>query len=167
MFLWELKVCDMKLVFGVIDAPYQNAPSKRQRKARAGTVTTGDVAGWLENKYHVMESFWELHKDEVVGDLENAIVGAFESVVMGAPPSLDPFGSGTSKVEDRFKQFLSTGEMDRLGYPGVPTQAAIDRASGKRRSARFKRRRGKPSGGAPVSFIDTGLFQTSSKVWIE
>lgn len=156
----------MKLVFGVVDVPYQNARSKRQRKVRAGTVTTGDVAGWLENKYHVMESFWELHKDEIVGDLENAIVGSFESLMMGAPPSLDPFGSGTSKAEDRFKQFLSTGEMDHLGI-GLPTQAALDRASGKRRSARFKKRRGKPSGGAPVSFIDTGLYQTSAKVWIE
>lgn len=152
------------LHLGVVDVPYAQAPSPRQRKPRAGTVTTGDVAGWLETKYHVMEIFYEEHQGDVAGDLENSLQGAIESVLMGAPAGrLDPFGGATSKIEDRFRKFLDDGEMEKLGYPGVPTQAALDRKAGKRRSPRFKRR--KP--GTGVSFIATGLYQSSFKSWME
>lgn len=153
----------MKLVLGVIDLPYSEPPSKGQKKATAGTVTTGDVAGFLENRYHIMESFYELHGQEIADDLAESMQGTLESLMMGAPASIDPFGSATSQIDDRFKQFLSTGEMETLGYPGVPTQAALDRRSGKRRSARFKRRRPGPG----TSFIDSGLYQSSFKSWID
>jgi hypothetical protein len=157
----------VKLVLGVTDIPYVQKPSPRQRKIRGGTVTTGDVAGFLEDRYHVMEVFARENETKIAGYLEDGLRGSLESLLMGAPPSLDPFGSGTAKIEERFKNFLSLGEMDALGYPGVPTQAAINRASGKRRSARFKRRRGPATNVAPVSFVDTGLFSSSFKAWID
>jgi hypothetical protein len=81
---------------------------------------------------------------------------------MGAPAGIDPYGGATSEIEDRFKQFLSTGVMETLGFPGVPTQAALDRRAGKKRSGRFKKKR--PSTG--VSFIDTGLYQSSFRAWM-
>lgn len=156
------------LHLGVIDIPYARPPAKRPRrraKTIAGTQTTGDVAEWLENKYHVMEIFFETHKDDVVAPaLENSVQGAIESLMMGAPIALDPFGSAASAIEDRMKQFIVMGEMDAMGYPGVPTQAARDRASGKRRSSRFKNRR---ATGAAVSFYDTGLYESSMKAWVD
>jgi hypothetical protein len=66
-----------------------------------------------------------------------------------------------AEIEERFKDFLSLQEMDKLGVPGVPTEAAK-----KGKSSRFKRRRSK--GGAPrPSFIDTGLYQSSFKAWVD
>jgi hypothetical protein len=154
----------MILHLGVGDVPYNQAPSPRQKKPRAGTVTTGDVAGWLENRYHVMEIFYLENQAFVAAALEDGLQGALESLLQGASPRHDPFGSGTSKIEDRFKQFLSLGEIDKLGIPGVPTQAAKDRASGKVRSPRFKNKR---ATGAAVSFIASGLYQTSFKAWVD
>jgi hypothetical protein len=157
------------LHLGVIDVPYATAPPAarrgRRRKVTASTVTTGDVATWLENRYHVMEIYYETHKDDVVAPaIENALQGAIESVMMGAPPTLDPFGSATSEIEDRMKQFIVMGEMDTLGFPGVPTQAAKDRASGKKRSLRFKNRKATE---AAVSFYDSGNYESSMKAWVD
>jgi len=153
------------LHLGVNDIPYNEPPpsgKRRRKKIAAGTQTTGDVAEILEAKYHIFENFWELHKENIAGDLEDGLAGALESLLMGAPTSLDVFGSATSKIGDRFKKFLSEGEMEKIGYPGVPTQAALDRRSGKKRSARFKRARP----GTGVSFIDSGLYSASSLAWI-
>lgn len=148
------------LHLGVVDVPYVRAPSNRRKrgKVRAGTVTTGDVATWLENRYQVMETFVQLHEADMARDLEDSLSGSLESFLMGAPVSLDPLGGATSKIEDRFKQFLSQAEIEKLGRPGVPTQAAL---AGK--SSRFKGKRGKRR----PSFIDTGLYQSSMKVWVD
>lgn len=152
------------LNLGVVDVPYVLAP-KRRSKTTAGTVTTGQVAEWLENRYHILEHFWQLHGAEVASDLEESFTGALESLMMGAPVGADPYAAASSAIEDRMKKFIIEGEMDALGYPGIPTQAAKDRASGRRRSSRFKRRRG--TGQRPVSFYDTGLYQSSLKAWVD
>jgi hypothetical protein len=153
------------LHLGVADIPYVSAPTARQNKVTAGTVTTGDVAGWLEDEYHILEIFGRVHEQDMAADLEHGMAGALESLMMGAPPSLDPYGAGASKIEERMKNFISDNEMASLGYPGVPTQAALDRASGKKRSARMARAR--KSNAKPVSFIDSGLMQSSYKAWVE
>jgi hypothetical protein len=142
------------LHLGVVDLPYVG---------RRG-VTTGDVAGWLENRYHVLEHFMEVHHEEIAADLESSLAGALENVMAGAPLDAEAFATGASAIEDRMKSFVAEGEMESLGYPGVPTQASLDRASGKRRSARFKRRR---ATGKSVSFVDSGLYQSSLKAWVE
>lgn len=151
------------LHLGVIDQPYSQRPTTRRRKKSAGQVTTGDVAGFLENRYHVMEVFARQHEAEVAGALEGALAASLENLLMGAPPSGNPFAEGEGKIDDMFRRFLDTEEMAKLGFPGVPTQAALDRRSGKKRSARFKRARP----GTGVSFIDSGLYESSFKSWVE
>lgn len=153
------------LHLGVIDVPYVEKPSKRRKKATASTVTTGDVAGWLEDRYHVLEQFFQMHEADIVADFESSVSGALESFLMGGPINLDAFGTAASRIEDRMKQFIAQGELDAVGYPGVPTQAAQDRAAGKRRSSRFKRRRA--TNARAVSFYDTGLYQASLKSWVD
>jgi hypothetical protein len=123
-----------------------------------GAKTTGDVAEILEDKYHIMQVFYEQHKEDVAEDLEQSLSGAMESMMAGAPPSNRPFGSAEAAIEERFKRFLSEAEMDALGYPGVPTAAALAGVS-----HRFKTKKGSPR----PSFIDTGLFQSSFVVWID
>jgi len=171
-----------KLVFGVLDIPYANAPRAKGSKAKSGTQTTGDVAQWLEDEYHIMEVFAAVHAQDIAHDLEHSVVGALNSILNGAPASLDVFGSATSKIEERMKNFILTGEMEKLGIPNVPTQAALNGVShrfanamntsytmplnkktGKRRKKALK----KPQRDARVSFYDTGLYETSMKAWIE
>lgn len=123
-----------------------------------GDKSTGDVAEILEGKYHIMEIFYQQHKEDIAADLEKAISGALENMMAGAPPSNKPFGSAEGVIEDRFRRFLSEAEMDRLGYPGVPTGAAL---SGVNHRTKIKK-------GAPrPSFIDTGLYESSMVCWID
>lgn len=148
----------MRLHLGVVDVPYANPPRRKGSRARSGTQTTGDVAGWLEAKYHVMEVFFESQQRRVAQDLEEGLAGALESLLMGGPPTGQPFASGLSRTEDRFKQFLSRRRIESMGIPGVPTEAALRGVS-----HRFKNKR---SGRRP-SFIDTGLYQSSFKAWVD
>lgn len=154
------------LHFGVIDVPYVANETLAMRKVRlkkaepkpSGALTTGDVAEFLENKYHIMEIFFEIHKDEIVENLTESVKDTMEAILSGASINIDPFGEATSKIEENFKGFLSNREMENLGYPGVPTKAALMGVN-----HRLKRRHGPPR----PSFIDTGLYQASFKSWIE
>lgn len=150
----------LTLHLGVIDLPYVARPSKRKRKAAAGTKTTGDVAEILEDRYGLVEKFWEVYEGRAIEKLSDGIEGALESFVMGAPPKLDPFGKGLSEVEDLFKQFLSTQEAERVGIPGTPTQAAL-RGVNHRLKRPYVKRAPRPS------FVDTGLYQSSFRAWID
>jgi hypothetical protein len=152
------------LHLGVIDLPYADPPAarRRRRRTKGGTPnkTTGDIAEILEGRYHIMELFMQLHGEQVGNDFAESVSGAIESFIMGAPVSINPFGSATSKLEDRFKQMLSTKELDSLGYPGIPTRAA-QLGHSKRFRHPYQRRAPRPS------FIDTGQYQASFKAWVE
>lgn len=152
------------LHLGVIDIPYANAPKKnRRRSGSPGTQTTGDVAGWLEDRYHVMEVFFEEKKDLIAEDLEGSLQGALESVLMGAGNigNLDPVGTAMTDIEDRFKTFLSSQEIEKIGIAGVPTQAALDGVNHRLKHPYKKSNPRRPS------FIDTGLYESSFKAWID
>jgi hypothetical protein len=138
------------LHLGVIDQPYQT-----------GRESTGDVAEILEGKYGVMDHFVKKHEQDIANDLENSLKGALENVLLGGPPSSDPFAAATSAIDNRFKKFLSSKEMDSLGVAGVPTQASLAGTS-----KRFKQKQKKDRGPRP-SFIDTGLYQASFKSWVD
>lgn len=127
-------------------------------KGSTGMPTTGDVAVWLENKYHIMESFYELRKVAVIKDLQESVQGKLEDIMMGAPVDGSPFLQGTSAIADSFKKFLSSSEIEGLGIPGVPTQAALDGVNHRLKSGKGPRR---------PSFIDTGLYQASFIAWVD
>lgn len=137
----------MKLVMGVVEVPYDDTGK-----------TTGDVAGYLEDKYGVMQTYWDRHGQEIGDALASSLMGALESVAMGGPPTLDPTGTAMSATKHGFTNFITLKEMDAL-VPGVPTQASLDGVS-----HRFKGKKGAP--GRP-SFVDTGAYVGSFKSWIE
>ncbi len=162
----------MILNLGVTDLPYADPeparkvpkkPGKRPRKPaeRQGSLSTGDVAEILEAHYHVMEHFVELHGEEIAHQIENSMQGALENLLSGAPVPAghDIFGTAMSEIEDVFKNMLSNEELEKIGYPGLPTQAAI-----KGVSHRFKRPYAKRA--KRPSLIDTGLYQSSFKAWV-
>lgn len=147
----------MIIHLGVTDLPYIKARSRRA-KPKIDTQTTGDVAEHLERRYHVFQHFLELHGDAVTGAVENGLQGALESMLMGAPRPPSLLSSGAGAIEEAFRRMIDSKELDRLGYPGIPTRASI---IGVR--SRFKRRRdpGRPS------FQDTSLYEGSFKVWAD
>jgi hypothetical protein len=151
------------LHLGVADIPYTEAPPLvrrgRRPKKQASHTTTGDVAEILEDKYHIMQIFFEQHKKDIVGLMTDSMTGALENMLSGAPSSVSPHNEGASKIETLFKRFLSNREMDALGYPGVPTEASLMGVS-----HRFK---GKRSGGTRPSFVDTGQYEASMKAWVD
>jgi hypothetical protein len=162
----------MILNLGVTDLPYADPeparkvpkkPGKRPRKAaeRRGSLTTGDVAEILEAEYHVMEHFVELHGEDIARHIEGSMQGAIENLLAGAPPGAenDIFGTAMSEIEDAFKNMLSLKELDKIGYPGIPT-AAAEKGVSHRFKRPYQRRNPRPS------FIDTGLYQSSFKAWV-
>jgi hypothetical protein len=159
----------VKLHLGVIDIPYKEFPKKvaKPKKGKAnkpsgvktGEQTTGDVAEWLENKYGVMQRFADLHQKDIAQSLEKSLAGALESLMMGAPATLNPFGTATNEIEKLFKfTYLDQEEIAKTGASGVPTQAAKDGVN-----HRLKSGKGDPR----PSFIDTGQYQAAFKSWIE
>lgn len=164
----------MTLNLGVVDIPYGNvekpkkvAQAKKGKASKpkgpaAGTQTTGDVAQWLENEYDVMQGFADLHDDDIAKLLENSIAGALESLIQGAPPRLDIFGTATSAIETLFKfTYLDGEEIVKTGATGVPTQAAKDGVNHRLKHPYAKANPRRPS------FIDTGMYQQSFKAWVD
>lgn len=155
------------LHLGVIDVPYVEnetpaAQKKRIKKAAPKSsehMTTGDVAEIIEQKYHPMEIFWELHGQQCADKMAEGLVGAMENLLVGAPLTIDPFAEAEGFIDSEYKNFINTGELETLGYPGVPTKAAIER-----KSSRFKSNKGKNQ---RPSLVNTGLYIASFKSEIE
>ena len=134
----------MKLHLGVIDIPYDE-----------GEESTGDVAQYLEERYQILQRFFDEHQEKIVSLMEESIAGALENIMAGAPPSADPFAEAMSEVHNLFVFFLTTRQLD--GNAGIPTLASLNGVS-----RRLKNKRG------PVrpSFIDTGLYMASMRAWV-
>ena len=151
----------LTLHLGVADVPYGHQPGGK------GGMTTGDVATILEEKYHLMRAFFQVHEKEIAQKLEAGLAASLESLLTGAPLNVDPFGEGCADIEDMFKRDLAERKFDALGIPGVPTAASgatTKRKGGINHRLKHPYRQANP---ARPSFIDTGLFQGSFKSWID
>jgi hypothetical protein len=161
------------LHLGVIEVPYSDASyaaapkGKRLGRAKRGNPaaprgsnqqTTGDVAQLLEDKYHIMETFFELHENDIAGMFERSAEGALQNLMAGAPGTISITAEAESEIEARFRQFLSNREMDATGTAGVPTRAARLGVS-HRFLHPYARRSSRPS------FIDTSLYVSNFHVW--
>ena len=77
------------LNLGVIVMPYAydtKAKGKgKKKKAASRSITTAEVADLLEDKYHLMETFYEAYKKDIVKNITESLAGSIESLVMGAP----------------------------------------------------------------------------------
>jgi hypothetical protein len=152
----------MKLHLGVVDTPYSGAPRGKRAKLKSGNQTTGDVAEILEDNYKVMERFVELHGDEIAKSLEESVAGGLDSILTGqAPLTIDVFGDAMGEIETMFRTMLDTKELERQGYPGIPTHQAALRGVDHRKKHPYAKRPPRPS------FVDTSLYSSSFKAWME
>lgn len=135
------------LHFGVIDQPYP-------RENR----TTGEVAEILEAKYHIMEIFYRRYATKIGDQIDNSMMGALESLLMGQ--SVDPWGPAAQAIQQQFRDFISSREVESMGIPGTPTYAAL---------MGYSRRRKHPHARGPrrPSFRDSGLYMGSFRVWVD
>lgn len=152
------------LHLGVIDLPYADASYKsvKRRKPKtssSGSKTTGDVATILESKYGIMSFFYEKYETQIMTKLEESFAGAARSMALGAGVTMDPSAGAATEIEAMFRDFLANKEMDGQ-VAGVATQASLDGVS-HRFAQPYKKRRPRPS------FIDTGLYEGSFKVWVD
>lgn len=126
--------------------------------ASDGPTTTVVVANALEERYHVLGTFVEHHKDDIGEAINNSLSGALENLHMGLPLG-DPFAEAGQEIAAGFRTFLMTGEIEGYGIEGVPTQAALNRES-----LRFKNKHGNAQ---RPSFVDTGTYEASMRAWID
>ncbi|EDV2765983.1 hypothetical protein S017_004804 [Salmonella enterica subsp. enterica] len=129
---------------GVIDVPYEDE-----------NTTTGDVAEYLEEKYQIMQTFFDRYSNDIADLMTNDMAASLENLMAGAPPARDPLAESMSRIHDLFVAFLDNTEMN--GLPGVPTRRAL-----KGISRRFKNKKGPPR----PSFIDTGTYQAAMRAWV-
>lgn len=150
------------LNLGVVDVGYTDSE---------GSVTTGDVAGWLEDRYHIMRTFLELNEGFIGQCLVDAAAGAIESIAQGRPvPGLNAdlstrldvrqlFGSSINeRIEERFRDFLDAGEMNRYLPPTQQSQAAAQGIN--------HRKKNPNTGQGRQAFVDTGLYQAAFRAWM-
>lgn len=132
------------LHLGVMDIPYDDEG-----------VTTGDVAEHLEERYKIMQTFFDRYSNDISSLMTNDLAASLENMMAGAPPSRDPLAESMSKIHNLFVAFLDNQEMN--GVDGVPTRRALDGIS-----RRFKNKKGPPR----PSFIDTGTYQAAMRAWV-
>lgn len=137
------------LHLGVMEVPYEE-----------GGKTTGDVAEFLEARYHVIEHFWQAHGRAVADNLTQAMVNAVEGRLSGSPPPENPFLDAEQQAQDAFRAFIDGREMDTLGYPGIPTRAALNGVN-HRMKRPYQKRSPRPS------FRDTGAYEDSFRAWMD
>ena len=118
------------------------------------STTTGEVAKILEANYGVIQTFVDLHEDEIGDELIDRLVGIFESSAMGA--KLDYRVVDFPKVEKMFRDYLDAGEWENQIGNSATAAAAAGRSKRKKNAGQTPR----------VSFVDTGLYRKSFRAWM-
>lgn len=157
----------MKLVLGVLDVGYSDA------HGRDGGKTTGDVAEILESRYHVMEAFYESRKEKIDDWLAGSVANAIETLIETGRNVMPTF-EAEQKIEAEFRAFLSSNEMAKmladltqserdyfLGSTGGFMGAADAGVSHRKKNPYSRKNKARPA------FIDTGLYQSSMRAWLE
>lgn len=124
--------------------------------APAGAETTGDIASILEAKYHVIEIFYQENQQAIADLVAESMAGALETLMMTGQPTSDPLAQAYADIQKLFKNFILSGAIEKLGYPGIPTKAALE---GVQTSLKLKKGPRRPS------FKDTGLYMGSFMSW--
>lgn len=166
------------LHLGVVDFPYATRVPDPQRRVGvrtrkggkpaaftappSGGETTGDVATWLEEKYHVMEVFFEeAGADAIQTAIEHSAEMAIEALIMGNPsPGLTLTAQAETEIKEAFDVFITLQLADGI-IPGVPTKAAL---KGVNHSLKHPYAKGNPE---RPSFKDTGTYRGAFWVGID
>lgn len=157
---------DVIINLGVVDVAYAGA------RGSAGATTTGEVAKILEDKYHVMETFFEARKDAIAAAAAESVERAIEEL-MQFGQVIDPTYRAEQKIDAEFRAFLTNDEMTKLvgglspsesallGRGGTFTGAAMQGISHRKKHPYAKKNKARPA------FVDTGLYRASFRSWFQ
>lgn len=152
------------LSLGVEDFPYPEEPQGRNKRGqfkRLGArrnMTTGRLTDILEDKYEIIQNFAALHGNEIaeafMDDLEIQLGERFGGTRKRGT------AQASKAVEKLFRQFIYGRLLDRL-VEGVPTKASILGTSARPAFRKY------PKGQPRPSFVDTGLYVSSFRAWVD
>jgi hypothetical protein len=145
----------------LLKARKPKAPTRSHTSYGAGK-STGQVSKELEERYKIVEEFWNLEEGNFVELLEETFAEDLEEVMQ---KKLTKRTRGisvkeTDQIEQKFRQNLSSRRYDGL-ISGVPTLAAQRGVSHMRPQPYSRKNPPRPS------FIDTGMYQRSFRAWVE
>ncbi|MCM2493307.1 hypothetical protein ACVCIH_17675 [Burkholderia glumae] len=140
------------LYLGVVDVAYTS------EDAKPGT-TTGDVATFIEDEYHVMRVFLEMYEEQIGELLANEVAGEIESLAQGKPVAKLSLDLSTGRIGELFRDFLDAREWKQAS--GQAIAAAEDGVNHRKKKPYAS------SNPARAEFIDTGLYQASFRAWVE
>ena len=153
----------MDLALGVENVVYDDDSSK----------TTVDVAKILEAKYNVMATFYYAREGIIAEWLAKSATNAIRKLMKGEVPN-KIFKDAEQKIEESFRDFLDAGEMATIFKGLTDAEAAYFVAStggftgaseaGVRHSFMHPYASSNP---ARPAFIDTRLYQSSFRAWME
>jgi hypothetical protein len=149
------------LHLGVVDVAYSDA------SGGSGATTTGDVATILEQRYHIMSTFFALRRSSISGIFAESMAKSLQRLLKTGQridanaPSLT-FGAD-QKIETEFRRFIFGGEMDTLHF-ALTGQERISAAA--QAGVNHRKKRPYASSNKPrPSFVDTGLYVASFRAW--
>ena len=96
----------------------------------------------------------------VIKGFEESAQQALENVLLGSNAQISLTAQAETDIETEFRHYLSQQRFDGV-IPGVPTQAALRGVNHRLADPYAKSNRPRPS------FIDTGTYEASFKVWTE
>lgn len=154
----------MKLALGVLDVAYSDAHGKK------GATTTGEVAEILEDRYGVMETFFEEKKQQIADALAEQLVKQIAQVSSGGPQPNDAFAGAEGQIDHMFRRFLDDEEMARIAgglSEGEAARFRDFRGAGSRGVSHRKKQPYSSKNEARAAFIDTGLYQLSFRAKVK
>jgi hypothetical protein len=137
------------LHLGVVDVSYADG---------GGATTTGDVAGYLEDRYHIMRIFTEENEAFIGEVLVDEVAGAIESIAMGKRMGSLNLRPAMGKIEARFRDALDSGELHRVLPATQQVNDTTLKTSLRKKAVKQESRR--------QAFIDSGLYQASFRAWL-
>lgn len=169
----------LTLKLGVLDVSYSDASNGGQE------TTTAVVAEQLEKNYAVMGTFFELYKEKIAQWLADDMANSIQDLLNGGP-GINPGARGSSathrvagknrtasgeqsgtltfgadqKIEAAFRQFLFSGEMEKIRGSAISAAAAAGKTK-RTKSGYTKGKKPRPFG------VDSGLYASAFRAWTQ
>ena len=139
----------MILHLGVVDKPHLKG------------ATTGSVANYLEERYGVMQMFYDRYADQINNDITQRLLDALESNLS------NPFDAPIDDITKTFHSYLETREVEQDNNK-LPSQRAIDGYKSRMKNPTHMKK-GKKLVKRPrrESLIDTGVYMNSFVAWVD
>ncbi len=152
-----------KLTLGELDVAYAT-PTGEAGSLKVTLTTTGAVAEILEERYGVMQTFYDRRKEKIAEYLGDSVADAIADALAGRKTRTSPTYGAEQKIEAEFRAFLDANEMNTISklMTGAPISKAADRG--------VSHRKKRPNAGVNPSrpaFIDTGLYRQSFRAEVK